>query len=152
MYNLILNFVESKIDGFVRPKIIFAEEFTYGVNSRNISVPEEYICTIEEQHWWKSFMMKYLMVEYGLLLTEQDNYTFSLLHEIGHYITLEGIPSNVINNSYDKDMMKVHQANTAYEYEKAYRQITIEKMADLWAIEFIETYPEVLNIGKINLI
>jgi hypothetical protein len=75
-----------------------------------------------------------------------------LLHEIGHYITLEGIPSDVINYSYDKDMMKVQQANTAYEYEKAYRQITIEKMADLWAIEFIETYPEVLNIGKINLI
>ena len=152
MYKLLLDFVESKIDGFVRPEIIVGEEFTYGVNSRNISVPEEYICTIEERHWWKSFMMKYLMSEYGLFLEEDDNYVFSLLHEIGHYITLEGIPSNVINHSYDKDMMKVQQANTAYEYEKAYRQITIEKMADLWAIEFIETYPEVLNIGKINLI
>ena len=149
MYKMILDFVESKIEGFVRPEIIISERFEYGVNSKNIYVPEDYIGTIEDHHWWKSFMMKYLMVEYGLLLTEQDNYTFSLLHEIGHYITLEDIPSDVIQCSYDKDMMKIQKAETAYEYEKGYREITIEKMADLWAIEFIETYPEVLELGYV---
>jgi hypothetical protein len=147
MYKNILDFVESKIEGFVRPEIIIGEEFTYGVNSRNICVPEEYIGTLEQRNWWKNFMMKYLMLEHGLFLTETDDYTFSLLHEIGHYITLEGVPSNVINHSYDKDMMKVQKAGTYYEYEKVYREITIEKMADLWAIDFIETYPEVLELG-----
>ena len=151
MYKNIIDFVESKIEGFKRPEIVFGEGFTYGVNSRDISVPEEYITSIEDQHWWKNFMMKYLMVEYGLILTEQDNYTFSLLHEIGHYITLEGIPSNVIHYSYDKDVMKIQRAETSYEYEKGYREITIEKMADLWAIDFIETYPEVLDLNKISL-
>ena len=81
MYKNIIDFVESKIEGFKRPEIIFGEGFTYGVDSRNISVPEEYIGSIEDQHWWKNFMMKYLMVEYGLILTEQDNYTFSMLHD-----------------------------------------------------------------------
>lgn len=151
MYKNIIDFVESKIDGFERPQIIIGEEFSYGVNSRNIAVPEDYIGTIEQRNWWKKFMMRYLMTEYGLFLTEKDDYTFSLLHEIGHYITLEGIPSNVINNSYDKDMIKVQRATTYYDYEKSYREITIEKMADLWAIDFIETYPEVLEINSLNI-
>jgi hypothetical protein len=151
MYNNILDFVESKIDGFERPEIIIGEEFTYGVESRDISVPENYMGTLEQRNWWKKFMMKYLMLEHGLFLTEKDDYTFSLLHEIGHYITLEDVPSNVIYSSYDKDMMKVQRAESYYEYEKAYREITIEKMADLWAIAFIEAYPEVLEINSLNI-
>lgn len=147
MYNLILDFVESKIEGFVRPEIIFDEEFTYGVESRDISVPVNYTCSIEQHAWWKRFMVKYLMFEHGLCLTEKDDYTFSLLHEIGHYITLEGIDSDTIYQSYNADMRKIKQNVTAYEYEKGYREIRIERMADLWAIDFIETYPEVLELG-----
>ena len=150
MYNLILDFVESKIEGFVRPEIIFGEEFTYGVSSRNISVPENYICSLDQQTWWKRFMMKYLMLEYGLLLSEKDSYIFSLLHEIGHYITLEDVPEDVVHYSYNKDAAKLDYTLNAYEYEKQYREITIEKMADLWAIEFIEEYPEVLELNSIN--
>jgi hypothetical protein len=152
MYNLILDFVESKIEGFVRPEIIFDEEFTYGVESRNISVPVNYTCSIEQHAWWKRFMLKYLMLEHGLFLTEKDDYTFSLLHEIGHYITLEGIPADTIYQSYSADMRKIKQNVTAYEYEKGYREIRIERMADLWAIDFIETYPEVLEICNMNII
>lgn len=147
MYNLILDFVESKIEGFVRPEIIFDEEFTYGVETRNISVPVDYTCSIEQHAWWKRFMMKYLMFEHGLCLTEKDDYTFSLLHEIGHYITLEGIPSDIIYQNYNNAIRKIDQNANAYEYEMAYRQINIEQMADLWAIDFIETYPEVLELG-----
>ena len=152
MYNLILDFVESKIEGFVRPEIIFDEEFTYGVESRNISVPEDYTCSLEQHTWWKRFMMRYLISEHGLFLTEKDDYTFSLLHEIGHYITLEGIDSDTIYQSYNADMRKIKQNVTAYEYEKGYREIRIERMADLWAIDFIETYPEVLEICNMNII
>ena len=151
MYNLVLDFVESKIEGFERPEIIFEEEFSYAVKSRNIAVPIDYTCSIEQHHWWKSFMMKYLMLEYGVFVTEQDDYIFSLLHEIGHYITLEDVPPNVVYYNYDKDMAKVEKAASTYEYEKAYRQIAIERMADLWAIDFIETYPEVLELNKISL-
>jgi hypothetical protein len=151
MYNNILNFVESKIEGFEKPEIIFGEEFTYGVSSRNITVPEDYIGSLEQQSWWKRFMMKYLIMEYGLFLTEKDNYVFSLLHEIGHYITLEGIPEDVINHNYNQAMNKIDFRLNDYEYEKAYREINIERMADLWAIDFIETYPEVLEIGKERL-
>lgn len=151
MYNNILNFVESKIEGFEKPEIIFGEEFTYGVSSRNIAVPEDYIGSLEQQSWWKRFMMKYLVMEYGLFLTEKDNYVFSLLHEIGHYITLEGIPADVITHNYNQAMNKIDFSLNAYDYEKAYREINIERMADLWAIDFIETYPEVLEIGKESL-
>ena len=148
MYKNILDFVESKIEGFVRPEIELIEnEFSYGVESRKIYVPSEYIGSLEQRTWWKRFMMKYLMFEHGLCLTEKDDYTFSLLHEIGHYVTLEGIPANVIQQNYDQAMMKIDQTANAYEYEMAYRQIPIEQMADLWAIDFIETYPEVLEIG-----
>ena len=147
MYNLILDFVESKIEGFVKPEIIFEEEFTYGVNSRNISVPIDYTGSLEQHAWWKRFMMKYLTLEHGLFLTEKDDYTFSLLHEIGHYITLEGIPADIIYQNYNNAIRKIDQNASAYEYELAYRQINIEQMADLWAIDFIETYPEVLELG-----
>jgi hypothetical protein len=151
MYKNILNFVESKIEGFEKPEIIFGEEFTYGVSTRDITVPEDYIGSLEQQSWWKRFMMKYLMMEYGLFLTEKDNYIFSLLHEIGHYITLEGIPADVINHNYSQAMNKIDFGLNAYDYEKAYREINIERMADLWAIDFIETYPEVLEICKESL-
>ena len=151
MYNNILNFVESKIEGFEKPEIIFGEEFSYGISSRNITVPEDYIGSLEQQSWWKRFMMKYLIMEYGLFLTEKDNYVFSLLHEIGHYITLEGIPADVINHNYSQAMNKIDFRLNAYDYEKAYREINIERMADLWAVDFIETYPEVLEIGKESL-
>ncbi len=146
MYRLVLDFVESKIEGFERPEIIFDMEFSYGVESRNISVPEDYTCSLEQHTWWKRFMMKYLMFEHGLCLTEKDDYIFSLLHEIGHYITLEGIPTDVIYQNYNAAMNKMDQTKNAYEYEMQYRQINIEQMADLWAIDFIETYPEVLEI------
>ncbi len=152
MYNLVLDFVESKIEGFERPEIIFDTEFTYGVESRNISVPENYEPSLEQRTWWKRFMMRYLMMEYDLFLSEEDDYIFSLLHEIGHYITLEGIPTGIIYENYDNAMMKVNNSLNAYEYEKQYREINIEKMADLWAVQFIEEYPEVLEIGLVNLI
>ena len=148
MYNLVLDFVESKIEGFERPEIELIEnEFSYGVSSRKIYVPSEYTGSIEQHTWWKRFMMKYLMREFGLFLSEKDDYIFSLLHEIGHYVTLEGIPANVIQQNYDQAMLKIDQTANAYEYEMAYRQMPIEQMADLWAIDFIETYPEVLEIG-----
>ena len=151
MYNLILDFVESKIEGFERPEIIIDNEFSYGVESRNIYVPEDYTCSLEQHTWWKRFMMRYLISEHGLFLTEKDDYTFSLLHEIGHYITLEGIPANIIHQKYNEGMMKLDRAKNAYEYEVQYRQIVIEQMADLWAIAFIEEYPEVLEIGIASL-
>ncbi len=96
-------------------------------------------------------MMKYLMFEHGLCLTEKDDYIFSLLHEIGHYITLEGIPTDVIYQNYNAALRKMDQTKNAYDYEMQYRQINIEQMADLWAIDFIETYPEVLEIGIMNI-
>ena len=149
MYNLILDFVESKIEGFERPEIELIEnEFSYGVESRKIYVPSEYIGSLEQRTWWKRFMMKYLMYEHGLMLSEKDDYTFSLLHELGHYITLEGIPANIIHQNYDTALRKIDQNTTAYEYEMAYRQMPIEQMADLWAIDFIETYPEVLELAN----
>ena len=64
---------------------------------------------------------------------------------------VEKIYADVITHNYNQAMNKIDFGLNAYEYEKAYREINIERMADLWAIDFIETYPEVLEIGKESL-
>ena len=146
MYNKILDFVESKLEGFVRPEVKYDTEFSYGVESRIIYVPIKDKCTVEQCHWWKQFMMKYLEDKYDSYLSICDNYVFSFLHELGHYITLEGIEPERINYSYNQAMKKIDQLKNGLEIEIAYRQIPVEQMADLWATSFIEEYPEVLDI------
>ena len=148
MYNLVLDFIESKIEGFERPVIEFDNEFSYEPRTRVITVPLNYDKALEEHRWWKRFMMMYLIDEYDLCLSVTDDYIFSILHEIGHYITLEGIPADVIYIKYHEARKQMDQAKNAYDYNVQYRQISIERMADLWAVNFIEEYPEVLNIGK----
>lgn len=148
MYNLVLDFIESKLEVFERPVIEISDEFSYGPESRKIYVPENKTFTLEEKAWWKRFMMKYLATEYGLYLSVSDDYIFSLLHEIGHYITLEGIPTDIIYNKYNEAYRKMNQTKNAYDYEVQYRQISIERMADLWAIDFIQQFPEVLSVCK----
>ena len=146
MYNKILDFVESKLEGFVRPEVKYDTEFSYGVESRIIYVPIKDKCTVEQCRWWKQFMMKYLEDKYDSYLSICDNYVFSFLHELGHYITLEGIEPERINYSYNQAMKKIDQLKNGLEIEMAYRQIPVEQMADLWATSFIEEYPEVLDI------
>ena len=146
MYNKILDFVESKLEGFVRPEVKYDTEFSYGVESRIIYVPIKDKCTVEQRHWWNQFMMKYLEDKYDSYLSICDNYVFSFLHELGHYITLEGIEPERINYSYNQAMKKIDQLKNGLEIEIAYRQIPVEQMADLWATSFIEEYPEVLDI------
>lgn len=151
MYKNIIEFVESKLEGFIKPEIIFEEEFTYGIETRNISVPNDYTCSPETVAWWERFMLQYLLVEHGLSLSKKDVYTFSLLHEIGHYITLEGIPSDIVYQKYIDEERKIPYHLSSSEFNKRYREISIERMADLWAIDFIETYPEVLDLNNQNI-
>ena len=146
MYNKILDFVESKLEGFERPEVKYDVEFKYGVDSRYIYVPIKDECSIEQKAWWKKFMIGYLEDEYDLYLSICDNYIFSFLHELGHYITLEGIEPQLINDNYNRALMKLDKIKDNTELETAYRQINIERMADLWATSFIEEYPEVLDI------
>ena len=147
MYNKILDFVESKIEGFVRPEVKYDIEFSYGVESRIIYVPIKDNCSLEQRLWWKKFMLNYLADEYDSYLSIEDNYVFSFLHELGHYITLEGIEPELINARYNKAMAQIEKLTDIYEIDVQYRKINIERMADLWATSFIEEYPEVLYIG-----
>lgn len=151
MYNRILDFVESKIDGFERPEIVvdyMNNEFSYGVESRDIYVPEK--VSSRQKRWWVTFMLNYIFDEFDTDLDIDDNYVFSFLHELGHFITLEGIESNVVDSQYSKYMSKLNPREASYETD--YRRNPIERMADLWAITFIINYPEVLEIVKVNLI
>ena len=147
MYNKILDFVESKLEGFVRPEVKYDTEFSYGVESRIIYVPIKDNCSLEQRLWWKKFMLNYLADEYDSYLSIEDNYVFSFLHELGHYITLEGIEPEIINARYNKAMAQIEKLTDIYEIDVQYRKINIERMADLWATSFIEEYPEVLYIG-----
>ena len=118
MYNKILDFVESKLEGFERPEVKYDVEFKYGVDSRYIYVPIKDECSIEHKVWWKKFMLGYLEDEYDLYLSICDIYVFSFLHELGHFITLEGIEPQLINDNYNSSLMKLDKIDDKYQFIK----------------------------------
>lgn len=90
---------------------------------------------------WYEFMIKYLKDQFDL---DVNTYmfsdfleTFSFLHEIGHY--RQGLE---INSKYDNEYFLYK--NTMYKsYEdafKAYRELTLEKDADKFAVSFIKRH------------
>ena len=94
-------------------------------------------------------MMGYIEENYGVELGIEHEYLFSFLHEIGHYMTLLDVSISTVLSRAEMDFARLNPKSPTYEED--YRQLTLERMADLWATSFIEENPEVLNINLINV-
>ena len=116
--------------------------------SNTIGESHIYVNTVEHFNEQSLWMIDYLNKEFGVNLRKDAKtiYTFTLLHEIGHYVDYmnqKDLISYRINNSESYAMVN----SIAYSEEQwlAYRQITSEYNADKFAIEFmIKHYPELV--------
>lgn len=135
--NKILELVKSegiKIDNI---KLIKDNEFSYSTDGM-ITIQN---CNFNINSKWYKFMIKYLKKEYDLDSNVYMFYdfleTFSFLHEVGH--SKQGLE---INSKYDNEYFLYK--NTMYKsYEdafKTYRELTLEKDADKFAVSFIKSH------------
>ena len=116
-------------------KLIKDDEFSYSTNGI-ITIQN---CNFNINSKWYKFMIEYLKKEYNLDSNVYMFYdfleTFSFLHEVGH--TRQGLDND---SKYDDEYFLYE--NTIYEsYEdafKTYRELTLEKDADQFAVSFIK--------------
>lgn len=135
--NKILGLVKSegiKVDNI---KLIKDDKFSYSTN--NVITIQN--CNFNINSKWYEFMIKYLKKEYNLDSNVYMFYdfleTFSFLHEVGH--ATQGLENN---EKYDDEYFLYK--NTIYKsYEEAYktyRNLTLEKQADKFAVSFIKSH------------
>ena len=133
----ILKLVKSegiKVDNI---KLIKDDKFSYSTNDI-ITIQN---CNFNINSKWYKFMIEYLKKEYNLDSNVYMFYdfleTFSFLHEVGH--SKQGLE---INSKYDNEYFLYE--NTIYKsYEdafKTYRELTLEKDADKFAVSFIKRH------------
>lgn len=123
-----------KIDNI---KLIKDDEFSYSTDGM-ITIQN---CNFNINSKWYEFMIKYLKKEYDLDSNVYMFYdfleTFSFLHEVGH--ATQGLENN---EKYDDEYFLYE--NTIYKsYEdafKTYRELTLEKDADKFAVLFIKRH------------
>ena len=116
-------------------KLIKDDEFSYSTNGI-ITIQN---CNFNINSKWYKFMIEYLKKEYNLDSNVYMFYdfleTFSFLHEVGH--ARQGLDND---SKYDDEYFLYE--NTIYEsYEdafKTYRELTLEKDADQFAVSFIK--------------
>lgn len=138
MYKQILDYVESKIDDFNRPKILpafFNQSFCYFDKLGTIVVPgkSSFFKVVYDFNGWRRFILNYLKDEFDLHLQCRDYFVFAFLHEVGHHVNL--------NNLDDSSHIRKH---TRLEY----RKLPNEYAADKFAVDFIKAFPDVLNMSN----
>lgn len=114
-----------------------SDKFSYSTNDI-ITIQN---CNFNINSKWYKFMIEYLKKEYNLDSNVYMFYdfleTFSFLHEVGH--SKQGLE---INSKYDNEYFLYE--NTIYKsYEdafKTYRELTLEKDADKFAVSFIKRH------------
>lgn len=79
---------------------------------------------------------------------EYSVFTISLLHEIGHFFTLENFPKNE-RKAYNRAVQVIEVSEnrkliTAKEANARYFELPIEKVATLWAIDYANNHYEKL--------
>lgn len=133
----ILELVKSEGIKLDNIKLIKDDKFSYSTNGI-ITIQD---CNFNINSKWYKFMIEYLKKEYNLDSNVYMFYdfleTFSFLHEIGHY--RQGLETN---SKYDNEYFLYK--NTIYKsYEdafKTYRELTLEKDADKFAVSFIKRH------------
>ena len=155
--NSIINYVFSKYEN-LKPVIKYAESdsdcqfgFEYW-DDRAIIVPKTDNEKLkEDKEWFYEFMMKYLYEKFDITLEKDDFMLFCILHEIGHYMTLQQYTEeeieNMIEQEYDdiKNLMEEDNYDPN-QIEYLYREIKLEYMADEWAVDFIKSHQIGTNI------
>lgn len=118
----LITMVESKLN--IKVSVTLVESYYFGYSKSEDIIK---IGGYQEDEVWYNLMRKHLWREYRFKIRElrEDMETFSLLHEIGHYMTKDIIDENISYNSLP-----------FFEY----RMAAPEHAADEWAVEFMRKY------------
>ena len=133
VYNVI-HYVESKVEEFNGYRIIECNLFAYEPEDKIIYITKEEDEYDEEGN---AFLETYLKDEFNITIPQDKMFIFSVLHEIGHFMTLRTIDMD----DYWKEIKLLEDDDFL-----SYRKIKAEYIADKWAIEFINNNIDILFI------
>ena len=133
IYNVI-HYVESKVKEFNGYRIIECNLFAYEPEDKIIYITKE---EDELEQEGNAFLETYLKDEFNITIPQDKMFIFSVLHEIGHFMTLKATDMD----EYWKEIKKLNDDDFL-----SYRKIKVEHTADKWAINFIIDNKDILYI------
>ena len=133
VYNVI-HYVESKVEEFNGYRIIECNLFAYEPEDKIIYITKEEDEYDEEGN---AFLETYLKDEFNITIPQDKMFIFSVLHEIGHFMTLRKVDMD----DYWEEIRQLKDDDFL-----SYRKIKAEYIADKWAIEFINNNIDILFI------
>ena len=131
VYNVI-HYVESKVKEFNGYQIIECNLFAYEPEDKIIYITKEEDELDEEGN---AFLETYLKDEFDIIIPQDKMFIFSVLHEIGHFMTLKTTDMD----DYWNEIKKLKGDDFL-----SYRKIRAEYIADKWAVEFIKNNKSIL--------
>ena len=134
VYNVI-HYVESKVEEFNGYRIIECNLFAYEPEDKIIYITKEEEDELEQEG--NAFLETYLKDEFNITIPQDKMFIFSVLHEIGHFMTLKATDMD----EYWKEIKKLNDDDFLL-----YRKIKVEHTADEWAINFIIDNKDILYI------
>ena len=133
IYNVI-HYVESKVKEFNEYRIIECNLFAYEPEDKIIYITKE---EDELELEGNAFLETYLKDEFDITIPQDKMFIFSVLHEIGHFMTF----ATINMNDYWTEIKKLEEDDFL-----SYRKIKAEYIADKWAVEFINNNENILYI------
>ena len=130
----IIHYVESKVEEFDGYKIMECNLFAYEPEDKIIYITKEEDEYDEEGN---AFLETYLKDEFNITIPQDKMFIFSVLHEIGHFMTLRTVDMD----DYWEEIKQLEDDDFL-----SYRKIKAEYIADKWAIEFINNNIDILFI------
>lgn len=113
-------------------KVICDDEFSYSPNTEIVNY------TVFDFNTDDLFI-KLVNEKYGVNI-EPFYFIFSLLHEVGHHMTLEDLTEEEVMNDIFCRQVIIPQMENDEECMQAYINLTAEDMATSWAIDYIDTH------------
>ena len=133
VYNVI-HYVESKVKDFNGYQIIECDLYAYEPEDKIIYIAKE---EDELEQEGNAFLETYLKNEFDITIPQNKIFIFSVLHEIGHFMTLRTIDMD----DYWEEIKQLEGDDFL-----AYRKIKAEYIADEWAIKFIRNNKDIMKV------
>lgn len=125
-------FIAQNIPQAQEVSIEFDTDFSFGPRTHTI-----YLALIEIEECVKDFAD--FCISCGLPEDGFDDFGFSFLHELGHFMTWNEIPvSDIIEYNYIAKKINEDDDMSNHERNLIYFNLPVEKIATEWAINFVK--------------
>lgn len=136
-FKRVFAYVKNLIPELKKTRLTVTDEFCFNYKENYIAVMLPEYATNDDKIW-ENFMLDYVDAEYNFNIQPEEMDLFSLLHEIGHQQTFyDFTPDDLVK--YVDALDAIPEGNNPDDLF-AYRQLSLEKAADEWAIEFMRQH------------